>query len=110
MSSDDERRRYPRVKAPIFFEPAGIRGPRKPVLDIGLGGFRVFSDDAFKLGDRLNLVLFMPDGTTAECTVRVAWVSPLAPGEPAKYDVGFELLDAHGDGLNRLAQVLDQYG
>lgn len=111
MSDDqDDRRRYPRVRAPILFESARLRGPRKPVLDIGLGGFRVYSDDAFKIGDRFDLTLLLPGGSTVDCTVRVAWIKQLDPGGPANYDVGFQLLDAHGDGLNRLAEVLDRYG
>lgn len=105
-----DRRQYPRVSAPILFESARLGSPRKPVIDIGLGGFRVYSDDSFRTGERLNLTLMLPNGSTVECTVRVAWMTALPSTAPAKYDVGFELLDAHGDGLNRLAEVLDRYG
>jgi hypothetical protein len=35
-------------------------------------------------------------------------VSPLSLGGPARYDVGLELLDAHGDGFVALSRMLEE--
>ncbi|MBK8011821.1 MAG: PilZ domain-containing protein [Deltaproteobacteria bacterium] len=108
MSFDGQNRRhYPRVRAPVFFQSARFRSSRVPVTDIGLGGLRVYSDDPFRLGERLDIELFLPDASSLRCLVRVVWIVPLEGGDPANYDVGLQLLTVDGDGLKELARVVD---
>ena len=100
------QRRFPRVKAPIFYQPAGLLGPRRRVVDIGLGGVRIYSDEALKIGQRLKLELFLPGDTSVRCLMRVVWVVELPPASPARFDVGMELLQAEESDLSRLREVL----
>ena len=109
MRNDSDRRRYPRVKAPILFRAARFRSARRPVVDVAIHGLRVYSDDAFKVGDRLDVELFLPDGDNLDCVVRVVWIQDLPQGSPAQFDVGLQILDATGGGLARLADVVDRY-
>ena len=113
MAQDEERRKYPRLKAPVFYRPTGLallralRRGKERTLDISLGGVRIYSDDALDPGERLELDLFLPDDTTLSAKGEVMWVSELPGGSPARFDVGvrFEQMDEHD--RSRLAEVLE---
>ena len=103
-----EKRRFPRVKAPIFFQTPRIRDEQRPVLDVSLGGLRVYSDDPFEVGERLQLELLLPpNGQEVSALARVAWIKRLPDDAPAVFDVGFELLIVDDDGLKHLGRVLE---
>ena len=101
------RRRFPRVKAPVLFKSTRLFSRRTPVVDIGMGGMRVFSDDPFKVGQSIDIELLLPTGETLECTVKVVWLGLLPEGAPAKFDVGLELMSVKGDRIHLLAQALE---
>lgn len=101
------RRRYPRVKAPVFFKSTRLFARKTPVVDIGMGGMRVFSDEAFKVGQAIDVELYLPSGEALGCTVRVVWLGLLENASPAKYDVGLQLISVKGDRIHLLAQVLE---
>lgn len=104
----EDRRRFPRVRAPIFFQIPRLRDEHRPVLDVSLGGLRVYSDDAFTLGERFQLELLLPpNGTEISALAQVAWIEALPPGAPARFDVGFELLIVDDDGLRLLGRALE---
>lgn len=100
-----DRRRFPRVQAPIYSRPARLRLTPYPVSDIGFGGMRVYSDEASSVGQVLEIELLVGGETSVRCTVEVAWVSPLADGAPAKYDVGLKFLQLPPGFLHRLAAL-----
>jgi hypothetical protein len=77
------------------------------VVDLSLGGFRIYSDEPMKQGQQLKLDLVLPSGETVACEVAVAWVRPLPPGEAAAYDVGLGFLGASQELLERVSAVLD---
>lgn len=105
----ENRRRFPRVKAPIFFQTPRLRQEQRPVLDVSLGGLRVFSDDPFEVGERLQLELLLPpNGQEVSALARVAWIKRLPDDAPALFDVGFELLIVDDDGLKHLGRVLEE--
>lgn len=101
------RRRYPRVKAPVYFKSTRLFARKTPVVDIGMGGMRVFSDDPFKIGQDVDIELYLPTGDTLACSVRVVWLGLLDEGAPAKYDVGLQLLAVKDNRVHLLAQVLE---
>lgn len=104
----ENRRRFPRVQAPIYFQTPRIRDEQRPVLDVSLGGLRVFSDDPFEVGERIQLELLLPpNGREVSALTRVAWVKRLPEGSPAVYDIGFELLIVDGDGMKHLGTALE---
>lgn len=104
---DDERRQFPRVKAPVYCRPARRRLPRRQVLDVGLGGLRVFSDEPFDIGARFEIELFFPDASSLTCLAEVVWIRKLTGDQPAPYDIGLQFLDVPPAGRQRLAEVLD---
>ncbi len=66
---------------------------------------RLFSDEEMKIGDRLDITLFTPEGEEIEATVRVVWVNTLQPDADAAFDVGltFERVQPeHAERLTRL--------
>lgn len=101
------RRQYPRFNSPIYCRPARFTSPRTPLVNIGLGGIRVYSDKTFKVGERLEIELFLPDNTSMTCNVKVVWINQL-DGATAKYDVGLEFLEVESNDLRRLASSLKQ--
>ncbi len=87
-----DRRRYRRLNAPAYWRASGLSTAWKPV-DVSLGGMRVYSDDAFELGARFELELFLRGEESIQCDVRVVWVDALPEGAPARFDIGIEFLE-----------------
>lgn len=106
MSADD-RRKYVRFQAPVLYRSASLFSRREPLVNIGLGGIRIYGDEPLKIGRRLELELFFPDRTSMVCTARVVWQQALPEGSVAKYDIGLEFLGISPDGLGRLKKVLE---
>lgn len=93
---DDERRQFPRVAAPMYCRPAHRRllWRRKKVVDVGVGGMRVYSDDPYEKGHRLEIDLLDADGDEfVTCLTEVVWIRELPPNSPARYDVGLRFLE-----------------
>lgn len=99
-----ERRRFPRLAAPLYASPGRMR--RQQVLDASLGGIRIYSDDDYKENSPLELNLFLKDGTSLRCDARVAWTKKLPLGEPAHYEVGLAFTDISLNALELLKSVL----
>jgi hypothetical protein len=78
---------------------------REPV-DISLGGVRIFSDEAMKVGELLKMEFFLPDVPPVTYTAEVVWIEPLEAGAPARYDVGLKFIQLEPDALRLLLQVL----
>jgi hypothetical protein len=102
-----DQRQFPRVKAPIYYKSPRFRHLRQRVIDVSLGGVRIYSDTPLTIEQGLDLELFLPDSTTLRCRARVAWIAALPPGSPAKFDVGLQLVEVPPGGQERLARVLD---
>ena len=107
-----DRRRYPRVKADVLCRPSGLTlfHSKRNTHDISLGGARILSDDDFEIGQRLDLDVLLPDGSTVRCWGEVVWLTPLGNGAPARYDVGVKFTDMDRLDVQRLATVLDRAG
>jgi hypothetical protein len=78
---------------------------REPV-DISLGGVRIFSDEAMKVGELLKMEFFLPDVPPVTYTAEVVWIEPLPADAPARYDVGLKFIQLEPDALRFLLQVL----
>lgn len=79
---------------------------KRNTQDISLAGMRVFTDERFALGDRLDLDVLLPDGVSVRCWAMVVWLAELGPEAPAKFDVGLKFTDMAGSDIQRLAAVL----
>jgi len=106
-TTEEDRRKYQRLYIPIFYREASFFSRREPVIDIGLGGIKIYSDVELKIGKRLELELYLPDETSLVCTARVVWQELLPEGAVAKYENGLEFLEISPDGLRSLEKVLD---
>ena len=107
----EERRRYPRLQAPVLCRPAGLLlrllQPRSSI-DVSLSGIRIYSDDPVKVGSLLDLELFPAGGHPFSCKAEVMWVEELPPGAPALYDVGMRFTQLRDEDRALLAQVLEK--
>ncbi len=109
-----ERRKYKRLNAPVYCRPLGRSMsasqeiPRLEVGDVSLGGIRVFTDDRHKVGDRLELELWLPDGEGITLDTTVVWVDELPNADPARYEVGLKFVDVSANDLQRLEAVLKE--
>ncbi len=99
-----DRRRYRRLNAPVYWRTAGLRSAWKPV-DLSLGGIRIYSDDAFEIGARIQLELLVP-GEPIPFHARVVWIEALPGGAPARYDVGLEFLELSDGAKVQLTSLL----
>ena len=103
-----DRRRYPRVQANVICRPAGstLFHHRHNTQNISLGGMRVYSDEDFPVGSRLDLDVLMPDKTFVRIWATVVWRTDLGAGGLARYDVGLRFTDLSPADIQRLAAVL----
>jgi c-di-GMP-binding flagellar brake protein YcgR len=103
-----DRRRFPRVQADVVCRPAGaaLFHHRRNTRDVSLGGMRVYSDEHFPLGSRLDLDVLLPDKSQVRCWAIVVWLVELNAGAPARFDVGLKFTDMAPTDIQRLAAVL----
>ncbi|HEY1419862.1 MAG TPA: PilZ domain-containing protein [Candidatus Dormibacteraeota bacterium] len=103
-----DRRRYPRVNAEVFCRPAGLGlfHQRRNTQDISLGGMRVYSDEAYPVGRRLDLDVSLPDGSMVRCWAEVVWQVELDGAAGARFDIGLKFTDLAPEDVQRLAAVL----
>jgi hypothetical protein len=106
--SKQERRRLPRVMAPVYYRSPRIFTPKRKVSDISLSGVRIYSDKYLPEGKRLEIEFFLPSGYTVEAIAKVVWVNELPPGSEALYDVGLEFIRLPEMAVEELKSVLDE--
>jgi hypothetical protein len=107
VESSDDRRKFTRINVPLYFRPARRRLPRRQVVDIGLGGARVYSDEPLAVGARFEIELFMPDNTSLTCLTEVVWARAIEGGDPAAFDIGLQFLDVPPAAIEQLQALLD---
>jgi c-di-GMP-binding flagellar brake protein YcgR len=107
-----DRRRYPRVQADVVCRPGGlgVTHHKRNTTDISLGGMRVFSDEKYDVGSKLDLDVILSDGSVVRCWATVVWVVELKPGDAARFDVGLKFSDMATADIQRLASVLNSAG
>lgn len=105
-----DRRRFPRIQANVVCRPAGseLFHHRRNTQDVSLGGIRVYSDEDFPVGTRLDLDVLLPDQTSVRCWAVVVWRSEMSDGAVARYDVGLRFTDMSPADIQRLTTVLVQ--
>ncbi len=91
--SGKDRRRFPRIAAPVYYRVAKSEDLRQRVSDISMGGVRLYSDERFEIGQKLDLELYFPNDVSGKVIARVVWIKELPPGAGAVYDVGLEFLE-----------------
>lgn len=106
----DERRRFKRVSLPMYFRDVRRRVSKNPVLDVSMGGLRVYSDEPLQIGERFAIEVVLDSEMSINGVVRVAWIEELPEDEPARYDVGLEIVAAEPDQLKRLKTLIDEIG
>lgn len=79
---------------------------KRNAQDISLGGARVFSDEEFAVGSRLDLDVLLPDESMVRCWAEVVWVVALGPAADARFDVGLRFTDMAPEDVQRLSSVL----
>jgi c-di-GMP-binding flagellar brake protein YcgR len=100
-----DRRKYRRIRAPLHYRP--IDSPLVgEARDISLGGVRIYSHKKVAIGALISLEIFRPDGPPASYRAQVMWVSALAEGAPARFDVGLRFIEIAPDSLRFLMQVI----
>jgi hypothetical protein len=108
----DERRRDRRLQAHVYCRPAGVdllERRREPV-DISLGGVRVYSDDAYRVGQLVKMEFFGESVPLVTYTAEVVWIEALAAGAPARFDVGLKFVDLSPEALQLLSGMLGAEG
>ena len=84
----------------------GFLARQRQPIDVSLGGVRIFSDDALKVGELLKLEFFVEEASPVTYTAQVVWVDKLAEGAPARFDVGLKFLHLEPAALKMLVSVL----
>jgi c-di-GMP-binding flagellar brake protein YcgR len=108
----EERRRYRRIQAAVYCRPAGVSllARHREAVDISLGGVRVYSDDAYRVGRLVKMEFFVDGGPPVTYTARVVWIEALPADGPARYDIGLKFVDLSPQALEFLNSVLGPEG
>ncbi len=104
-----ERRKFKRLHAPVLCRPLGaalVSKDEREVQDISMGGVRVFTDDQHKIGDHLELELFLPEGEAMTLDTQVMWVDTLPAGGHSKFELGLRFVEVSAADAARLEAVL----
>jgi Tfp pilus assembly protein PilZ len=83
---------------------------RREPVDLSLGGVRVYSDEAYKLGSLVKMEFFVEGGPPLTYTAEVVWIEPLPGQDPAEFDVGLKFVDLNPQALEFLMTVLGPEG
>ncbi len=75
-------------------------------IDLSLGGVRIYSDDALRVGELLKLEFFLEETEPVTYTAQVVWTEALSQDSPARFDVGLKFLDLEPAALKLLVGVL----
>lgn len=102
-----DRRRFPRVMAPIFYRAPRLITLKRRVSNISIGGVRIYSDERFEVGKRMEVELFMPGDFSITATARVVWIDELPPDADARFDVGLQFMDLAPEAMEQLKAVLE---
>jgi PilZ domain len=104
------RRKYPRIRAPIYCRPAGedFFAQNLEPVDISFGGLRTYSDEEYQVGAFVRLDLFLSGGAPVTVSAEVMWIKTLGRGAPARFDVGLAFVDLRPDALDVLRRLLSQ--
>ena len=103
---ETERRRFPRIMAPVLYRTSQMLAKRKRVSNISLGGVRIYSDERLDVGQELELEFFFPNRTVVKAKARVVWIKELPPGSRGIYDVGLEFVAFPKKAREELSSVL----
>ncbi len=104
--SSKEKRRFPRVMAPVFFREPRVFTKKQRVSNLSLGGVRIYSDQRLYVGERLDLEFFLPDGATVKAKTKVVWIKEMPPESDAGYDVGMAFVGLSEGAAEKLKAVL----
>jgi hypothetical protein len=109
ITEENERRKYRRIEAAVYCRPAGLKflSKHEEPIDVSLGGVRVYSDLELQIGERLTMELFLKGQPSVHFDAEVAWIEPLAPGAPGKFDVGLKFVHVDPEAEALLAKVLE---
>jgi hypothetical protein len=84
----------------------GFLARQREAVDVSLGGLRIFSDEALRVGELLKMEFFLPDVEPVTYTAEVVWIDALPSGSPARFDVGLKFIQLDPAALRLLMQVL----
>lgn len=102
-----KRRLFPRLKLPVYFRPAHPFGQKQEILDIGLGGMRVYGNRPLRIGKEMDIKLILPNEKILDARARIAWVNTLPPGSKALYDIGYEFIKLSPETHKALKSALE---
>ena len=105
--TDVDRRRYPRLKRPVFYRLPSFFDRWTSVRDVSVGGCRIYCDEELELGARLVLEVLLPDGTTVESRASVVWSARSPEAAPAEWEVGLRFHSVAKRGAAKLIAYLE---
>ena len=106
--SPQDRRKYRRIRAPLYCRPAGMQflARHHEPIDISLGGVRIYTDEKMRIGELFKMEFFLPEITPVTYTAEVVWIEELPSTAPARFDVGLKFIQLEPEALRLLVSVL----
>ena len=103
----DERRRFYRIDAPVYYRNPRIFSRKRQISNISLAGIRIFSDEPLEENNRFEIEIFLPNKQSITANVRVVWIKELPPDIDALYDVGLEFISLTDYAWNELSTIFN---
>ncbi|MGH7284782.1 MAG: glycosyltransferase [Polyangiaceae bacterium] len=101
-----DRRNFPRLDAHAFWRPVGPIARQRPVVDMSLGGMRIYGDERVRVDDQFEVELLFDGEGTIEVLARVVRVDALRGKKPAAFDIALEFVDVPKEARKRLSDRL----
>jgi hypothetical protein len=102
-----DRRRFPRVKAPVLYRAPRLINLERKVRDISIGGVRIYSDNRLDVGKKIEIEFILPGGHCIVAEVRVVWTSVVDIEGEKLHEIGLEFIRLSPADFHELKKVLD---
>lgn len=104
-----ERRRVPRVKAPVYCRSESVCDNHRRVINVSSAGLRMYADRAADVGQEIELDMILGDEDAISTKARVVWSRPLPELAPFACDLGIELTEMDERDVEKLELFLERY-
>jgi c-di-GMP-binding flagellar brake protein YcgR len=104
---ESERRKYPRVKADVFYREPRLAPRKQAIYDISLGGVRIHCDEELEIDRQLEMEFILPNGNILVAIAQVKWTSKLPEDSDAAYAAGLQFMHLNPDAAEELKKFLE---
>ena len=102
-----DRRKYPRVKKPVYFQITSGSVAKNQALDISLEGILINSSRFYNTNQNISLNLFIANEQAIPCEAEVIWIYPRTKNA-VNYKVGLHFTKMENSDRDKLSRYISE--